>query len=97
MDKPFDDKKRYDRHHIVPKCRKVDGYGVHSTDNIVRLQRKTHEAIHDLFGVKVPHEKIKQILETDSKVINKKYVQQLYYILQSDDFYIDEVKPKKAY
>jgi hypothetical protein len=44
----------------------------------------------------VPHEKIEYVLQMDSKVINKKYVQQIIDILQQDDFYIDQVLPKKA-
>jgi len=87
----FDKKKRFDNHHICPKERIKDWYNVHTTENIIRLQRKFHEDIHHVFGNKVPHEKIIQIIEMDGKVINKKYVKQLFDILHANDFYIDNI------
>lgn len=86
------DKNWSDNHHICPKARRKDGYNVHTTENIVKIQRGIHEDIHRLFGVKVPHEKIVQILETDKSVINKKYVKQLFDILYAGDFYIDKIR-----
>jgi len=44
----------------------------------------------------VPHEKIEYVLQMDKKVINKKYVKQIMEILNQDDFYIDNIMPKKA-
>jgi len=87
------DKKNWsDNHHICPKARRKDGYNVHTTENIIHIQRNVHENIHKLFWVKVPHEKIIQILETDKQVINKKYIKQLFNILYSDDFYDPKIK-----
>lgn len=86
------DKNWSDNHHICPRARRKDGYNVHTTENIVRIQRKVHEDIHHLFWVKVTHEKIIQILEMDKKVINKKYVKQLFEILNAEDFYIKNIK-----
>ena len=96
MNKPFHSKNFYDCHHIVPKARIKDGYNVHTTENIIRIQRKIHENIHHVFWVKVPHEKIEYVLQMDKKVINKKYVKQIMEILNQDDFYIDNIMPKKA-
>lgn len=86
------DKNWYDTHHICPKARQKDWYNVHTTENIEKIKRKVHEDIHNLFGVKVPHEKIIQILEMDKKVINRKYVRQLFDILNAEDFYIKNIK-----
>lgn len=96
MNKPFKHKNYQDNHHICPKARLKDGYNVHTTENIIRLQRKVHNDIHDLFWVKVPHEKIEYVLQMDKKVINKKYVKQIMDILNQEDFYINSVLPKKA-
>jgi hypothetical protein len=38
-----------DNHHIIPKARMKDGYNVHTTENIIRIQRRVHENIHHLF------------------------------------------------
>jgi len=96
MNKPFSHKNFQDNHHIVPKARMKDGYNVHTTENIARIQRTVHENIHHLFGIRVPHEKIEYVLQMDKSVINKKYVRQIMDILEKDDFYIDNVLPKKG-
>jgi hypothetical protein len=92
MNKPILRKNFEDNHHIVPKARMKDGYNVHTTENIIRIQRRVHENIHHLFWVKVPHEKIEYILQMDKKVINRKYVKQIMDILQQEDFYINNIK-----
>jgi len=96
MNKPFNHKNFQDNHHIVPKARMKDGYNVHTTENITRINRVVHENIHHLFGIKVPHEKIEYIVKMDQKVINKKYVKQLLDILNQEDFYIDNILLKKG-
>ena len=49
MNKPILRKNFEDNHHIVPKARMKDGYNVHTTENIIRIQRRVHENIHHLF------------------------------------------------
>lgn len=96
MDKPFLHKNFQDNHHICPKWRMKDGYNVHTTENITRINRKVHEAIHHLFWIKVPHERIEYILQIDKSVINKKYVKQIMEIINKEDFYKDNILLKKG-
>ncbi len=78
-------------HHIIPKSRAEEWYKVHSPINQEHINHKVHEDLHRLFVNQTPVEQFKTLLEINQKVMQRRTVKKLQDILNSGDFYKDEV------
>lgn len=81
------DKNFKDNHHGIPKCREIDGYNVHHRKNITKMERVTHESIHKLYDVLVPHEQLELWIEWNKKILSHNTKRKLLQILQDPNFY----------
>lgn len=65
-------------HHCINKS--CGGRDV--SENRMEIQIKTHKAIHELFGNKLPHEIIEIVLETVCKPFIEELKRELYQVLE---------------
>lgn len=69
-------------HHIIAK----ENNWSNDPNNIKRLRWKTHEAIHTVFGNKMPHEQIEMLLLNYNKTaLNKEFINDIMQILLESD------------
>lgn len=91
------DPNRIDRHHLISQCQK-DLFNVFKPQNVIKIKRKTHEAIHAVFTdenwpIHEPQLQTKKFFEIIRPVLwyqSLKYFQKLIS-LPIEDFYLPEL------
>jgi len=86
-------KKKYHKHHIIPRSQETDEINPHVEDNVVKMERDLHSAHHLLYKNKTPQEQLKQFLEGHWKVISHETRTRLALIMSMSprDFYNESV------
>lgn len=76
----------YDRHHLIPKnpYLEKDAKWLSVPNNIVQVQRNTHEAIHDLFKNKPPVSQIVQLIEFNKSCLSENFYYGLMEYIQDN-------------
>ena len=87
----------YDRHHIIP----VHPYeeekgvrGVSTPNNIIVIQRQTHDAIHDLFKNTPPITQVVQLLTMYEKCFDEEFYR---FIIKQIQVYANNWYKKECY
>ena len=85
---PYDE---YDNHHIISKKLK-DKFKVWESDNIVRIQRRTHVALNNLFENKQnPKDQLRMMFEIRKTALSTWVRNELYTLLTlPDDMFYNE-------
>lgn len=86
----------FDRHHLIPKNPLLEkgAKWLSVPNNIVQIQRNTHEAIHALFQNKAPVSQIVQLLEFNKKCFNEQFYDGLINYIQD---YVNNWYKKECY
>ena len=71
--------KFFDRHHILPRSRKW----ANIWENIVKLDRRKHNALHMLFDNKTPPEQIARILDIADTALTEQVKSDIIKILNN--------------
>ena len=65
----------YDRHHLIPRNPKEEkeAHGLSVDENVIKIRRSTHDAIHNLFQNEPPVSQIIDILELNKNCLTEEF------------------------
>ena len=69
----------YDRHHLIPRnpYEEYEGRGNSVDNNIIKVKRNVHEAIHTLFTNKPPVSQIIELIKINDSCLDEKFKRDL--------------------
>lgn len=80
------------QHHRIPTSRG----GTDDPSNLLNMWDSTHEALHTVFGDRMPHEQIDRILALNAPVMKDRIRRKIRTLLFTKKLYIPEARSQKA-